>query len=54
MLFNIDTNCSPELLYCLAQMGHGDELVIADRNFPATSTALQTCCLLYTSDAADD
>ena len=42
MLFNIDTNCSPELLYCLAQMGHGDELVIADRNFPATSTALQT------------
>ena len=43
MLFNIDSNCSPELLYCLAQMGHGDELVIADRNFPATSTALQTC-----------
>jgi L-fucose mutarotase len=42
MLFNIDRNCSPELLYCLAQMGHGDELVIADRNFPATSTALQT------------
>jgi hypothetical protein len=34
MLFNIDSNCSPELLYCLAQMGHGDELVIADRNFP--------------------
>ena len=43
MLFKIDSNCSPELLYCLAQMGHGDELVIADRNFPATSTALQTC-----------
>ena len=43
MLFNIDSKCSPELLYCLAQMGHGDELVIADRNFPATSTALQTC-----------
>ena len=43
MLLKIDSNCSPELLYCLAQMGHGDELVIADRNFPATSTALQTC-----------
>ena len=42
MLFNVDSNCSPDLLYCLAQMGHGDELVIADRNFPATSTALQT------------
>ena len=34
MLFNIDPNCSPETSYCLAQMGHGDELVIADRNFP--------------------
>jgi L-fucose mutarotase len=42
MLFNIDPDCSPDLLYCLAQMGHGDELVIADRNFPATSTAMQT------------
>ena len=42
MLFNVDSNCTPDLLYCLAQMGHGDELVIADRNFPATSTALHT------------
>ena len=42
MLFNVDSNCSPDLLYCLAQMGHGDELVIADRNFPATSTAIHT------------
>ncbi|MDB2324527.1 ribose ABC transporter [Alphaproteobacteria bacterium] len=42
MLINIDPNCTPELLYCLAQMGHGDELVIADRNFPANSTAAKT------------
>ena len=30
---------SPELLKILAQMGHGDELVIADVNFPAASVA---------------
>jgi len=30
---------SPELLKVLAEMGHGDELVIADCNFPATSVA---------------
>jgi L-fucose mutarotase len=42
MLFNIDENCTPALLYCLAQMGHGDELVVADRNFPATATAAAT------------
>uniref|UniRef100_A0A3Q3JRR6 Fucose mutarotase n=1 Tax=Monopterus albus TaxID=43700 RepID=A0A3Q3JRR6_MONAL len=28
---------SPELLYALAKMGHGDELVLADANFPASS-----------------
>lgn len=28
---------SPELIYALAQMGHGDELVLADANFPASS-----------------
>ncbi|XP_067092458.1 fucose mutarotase isoform X1 [Osmerus mordax] len=28
---------SPELLYALAKMGHGDELVLADANFPTSS-----------------
>jgi len=28
---------SPELLYALAQMGHADEIVLADSNFPASS-----------------
>jgi L-fucose mutarotase len=28
----------PELLYVLASMGHGDELAIVDRNYPAAST----------------
>ncbi|XP_019626459.1 PREDICTED: fucose mutarotase-like [Branchiostoma belcheri] len=28
---------SPELLYVLARMGHGDEIVLADANFPTSS-----------------
>lgn len=30
---------SPELLKILMEMGHGDELVIGDGNYPAASTA---------------
>ncbi len=26
---------SPELLHTIAEMGHGDEIVLADANFPA-------------------
>ncbi|AKK11950.1 RbsD/FucU family protein [Corynebacterium uterequi] len=37
MLKNIPQNLSPDLLYVLARMGHGDEIVIADGNFPADS-----------------
>ena len=37
MLHNIDTRITPELLYILSQMGHGDEIVVADRNFPSYS-----------------
>ncbi|XP_037660732.1 fucose mutarotase isoform X2 [Choloepus didactylus] len=28
---------SPELLYALARMGHGDEIVLADANFPTSA-----------------
>jgi L-fucose mutarotase len=28
----------PELLYVLASLGHGDDLAIVDRNYPAVST----------------
>lgn len=38
MLHNIDPILSPDLLYALACMGHGDEIVIADANFPADSS----------------
>ena len=38
MLKGIDPLLSPELLHVLAAMGHGDELVLVDRNYPAAST----------------
>ena len=37
MLKGIPSVLSPELLKVLAEMGHGDEIVIADGNFPAES-----------------
>ena len=39
MLIGIDPRVTPELLATLARMGHGDEIVIADRNYPATWSA---------------
>lgn len=39
MLKNIPNIISPELLKVLAEMGHSDEIVIADGNFPAASNA---------------
>ena len=37
MLKGLDTLLSPDLLRVLAEMGHGDELVLVDRNFPAAT-----------------
>ena len=37
MLKGISPVISPELLKILMEMGHGDELVIADGNFPCHS-----------------
>lgn len=37
MLRNIPSILSPDLLWSLRAMGHGDDLVIADANFPATA-----------------
>ncbi|HSG70864.1 MAG TPA: RbsD/FucU domain-containing protein [Planctomycetaceae bacterium] len=42
MLKNVPSILSPELLYAIAAMGHGDEIVLADGNFPAESHA-QRC-----------
>ncbi|PZQ52106.1 MAG: ribose ABC transporter [Rhodovulum sulfidophilum] len=42
MLKGIDPLLNPELLAVLAAMGHGDEIVFSDANFPATSVAAET------------
>ena len=42
MLKGIDPRMPPALLDCLMRMGHGDEIVIADANFPSESTAAST------------
>lgn len=39
MLKGINPIISPELLKILMEMGHGDEIVIGDGNFPAASVA---------------
>ena len=39
MLKNVPNILSPELLKILMEMGHSDEIVIADGNFPSASTA---------------
>ncbi|GKV65936.1 MULTISPECIES: RbsD/FucU family protein [unclassified Sporosarcina] len=37
MLKNIPNNLSPDILKILMEMGHGDEILIADGNFPSVS-----------------
>ena len=37
MLLNIPPILSPDLLWTLRAMGHGDDIVIADANFPGTT-----------------
>lgn len=39
MLKNIPPVISPDLLKIMMEMGHGDEIVLADGNFPAASMA---------------
>ena len=38
MLINIDPILSPELLFHLRSMGHGEKLILADANFPANTS----------------
>ena len=39
MLIGIPKNISPELLKVLSEMGHGDEILLADGNYPAAAHA---------------
>ena len=52
MLKGVDPLLTSELLYVLAAMGHGDEIAIVDRNFPATSLARRLVRLTEPSTAA--
>ena len=42
MLKNIDHHLNADVLQALRAMGHGDDIVIVDTNFPADSVARQT------------
>ena len=42
MLKSIDPCLNADVLYALRSMGHGDDLVLCDTNFPADSVARQT------------
>jgi L-fucose mutarotase len=42
MLKGIDPELNADVLHALKSMGHGDDLIIADMNFPSDSIARQT------------
>jgi len=56
MLIGVPGRLSPELLKILMEMGHGDEIVLADGNFPAASHAnrLVRCDGHGTAELLDD
>ncbi|MGL5646367.1 MAG: RbsD/FucU family protein [Clostridium sp.] len=47
MLKNIPKILSPELLKVLCEMGHGDQIVLADGNFPAESMGKKCIVIRY-------
>lgn len=55
MLKNIPPILSPDLLHALRAMGHGDEIVIVDANYPAESAGPPVIRLdgLLATDVAD-
>jgi L-fucose mutarotase len=42
MLKSIDPRLNADVLYALRAMGHGDDLIICDTNFPADAVARET------------
>lgn len=42
MLRNFDNRLNADVIRCLRAMGHGDDLVLCDTNFPADSVARHT------------
>lgn len=54
MLKGINPILSPELLKALCEMGHGDELVIADGNFPSESIGKNSVVVRADGHSASD
>ena len=52
MLKGINKIISPELLMALAKMGHGDEIVFSDGNFPGESIARQSGAVILRADGS--
>lgn len=52
MLKGVHPLLGPDLLHVLASMGHGDELALVDRNFPAVSHATRIVPMLGADMAA--
>lgn len=52
MLLNLNKLLSPDLLYVLASMGHGDQIVIADANYPGAAN--NSRCIRADGITADD
>ncbi len=50
MLKGIDPVLSPELLKALCEMGHGDEILMADANYPAVPSAKKNGSLVIRAD----
>ena len=46
MLKNINPILNADVLYALRAMGHGDDLIIADTNFPSGSASWEPALLL--------
>lgn len=53
MLKTISPLLTPDALHALASMGHGDDLVIVDANFPAAQVARQSGARLVQIPGAD-
>ncbi len=53
MLKNIPPLLTPDALHALASMGHGDEVVVADANFPSARLAAQGGARLVQLAGAD-
>ncbi|XP_033611561.1 fucose mutarotase isoform X2 [Cryptotermes secundus] len=52
-LKGIPTVLQPDLLHALSSMGHGDEIVLGDANFPSTSVAKAAGTKVIRADGHD-